>query len=335
MLEKELGRVSGEIKVTNEELGLILAGTRTYIKDILGKMAQDTHSDYNPHYNFSKERLNEFRNLLFTIFGSRANKCFNLLKRYELLNPDLKEYSSQQYTITKPHYFQNIEEDPEASYWFGFLRADGSRAGYSYTISLALAKKDKDRLEEFAKVVGLPLDRIEFRTRYKWYKGKLKGYDIGRLQFVCRPMATNIDDLGFQSSKAEQKIVPDYVIQAIKEAKKIAKQTNIDWWLNLPGQVALAFLLGFYDGDGTYIGGKSAVIYSSSKQFLKHIKDLFEIKNDVLEAMAPGEDVWVFDHEYISKGSYSLALGPKMYDMMINSYKHSMKRKRPQNPGEA
>jgi intein/homing endonuclease len=241
----------------------------------------------------------------------------------------LKKYSSQQYTISKPHYFQNIKKDVEVSYWFGFLRADGSRAGHPYAIILELAKKDKDRLEEFAKIIGFPLNRINFRTRYKWYKGKLKKYDVGRLQFICKPMAADIDNLGFQSSKAEQKIVPDYVIEAIKEAKEKTKQTNIDWRLNLPGQIALAFLLGFYDGDGTYIGGKSAVIYSSSKQFLEHIKELFGIRNKVLEAIAPGKEVIVFDNDFISKGSYSLALGSKLFEMMINSYQHSMKRKRP------
>ncbi len=39
MLEKELGRVSGEIQVTNEELSLILAGTHKFIKDILSRIS--------------------------------------------------------------------------------------------------------------------------------------------------------------------------------------------------------------------------------------------------------------------------------------------------------
>jgi len=332
MLEKELGRVSGEIKVTDKELSLILAGTHEFIKSILARIRQPANPDYNPHYKFSKERLSEFKDFLFDIFGFRAKKCFDNLKRYELLNPDLKEYSKQQYTITKPDYFQNIEENPEKSYWFGFLRADGSRSGAPHKITFELAIEDKDRLEEFAKAVGFPLDRIEYSTRYKWYKGMLKRYDLGRIQFVCRPMAQDIDDLGFQSSKAEQKFVPDYIVQALTEAKKTSK---IDWWLTLPGQVALAFLLGFYDGDGTYEGGRSAQILSSSKQFLEHIKKLFEIKNDVLTVRALGEDAWAFDRKYVSGGFYSLALGPQLYDMMINSYKDSMQRKRPQNPAES
>jgi len=114
---------------------------------------------------------------------------------------------------------------------------------------------------------------------------------------------------------------------------KNSKQTNIQWWLTLPGRVALAFLLGFFDGDGYYSGVKSARIYANSKQFLEHIKDLFNIKNRVCEDKTPGETLWVFDEIYISKGMYSLALGPKLFEKMLKSYNLSMQRKRPKNIG--
>ena len=147
-------------------------------------------------------------------------------------------------------------------------------------------------------------------------------------------MAKQIDKLGFQGSKADQKYIPDYVVQAIKNAKEMSKQTNLDWWLTTPGKVALAFLLGYYDGDGQYIGGRSARIISGSKPFLEHIKEIFGIKNRVLTKAAIGEVVLMFDHYIISKGAYSLALGLELFDMMMNSYKDSMKRKRPQNPAD-
>ena len=325
ILEKELGRVSGEIQVTDKELGLILGGTHGFIKGILRRMKTPTFFDYNPNYKFSKERLGEFKDFLYDIFGSRAKKSFELLNRYETLNPDLKEYSKQQYTINKPHYFKNIEENPEASYWFGFLRADGSRSGAPYQVTIELSAKDKDHLEQFAKVIEFPLDRITFRTRFKWYKRELKGYEAARVKFICKPMAKDIDELGFQSSKAEQKFIPNYVIQALKKAK----QSTIDWWLTTPGKVGLAFLLGFFDGDGHYAGSRYAKICSSSKKFLEQIKELFEIKNKVVTGVAHGEESWCFDQKYVSVGLYTLTLGPKLYDKMINSYMDSMKRKRP------
>ncbi|MBA7569329.1 hypothetical protein ES708_11068 [subsurface metagenome] len=36
--------------------------------------------------------------------------------------------------------------------------------------------------------------------------------------------------------------------------------------------------------------------------------------------------------KYVSVGFYTLTLGPKLYNKMINSYMDSMKRKCPQNP---
>jgi len=328
LLEKELGRVSGEIKVTDEELSLILAGNHSFIKSIKGKIRNPSHSNYNPHYKFSKERLYEFKDFLFEIFGDRVKKSSELLERFERLNPDLKEYSLQQYTITEPNYFQNIKEKIYASYWFGFLRADGSRAGDPYRVTFALAEKDKDSVEDFAKAVGFPLDRISPRTRYQRYKGKLKTYKSLTVQFRCRPMAKDIDDLGFQSSKAEQKYVPSYVVESLKEAKKIAKQTKAGWWLTTPGKLALAFLLGYYDGDGEYLGGRTAKIYSSSRSFLEHITELFGIKNKVYPETKPGEEAWAFDRQYISKGLWAVYLGPDVFDMMMSSYEKSMKRKR-------
>ncbi len=333
-LEKELGRVSGEIKVNNEELSLILAGTHTFIKRVLSTIRSPTYQRYNPYYKFSKERLDQFKAFLFDIFGDRAQKCFDMIQRYKNINADLLEYAHQQYKVKKPRYFHNIEKNPEASYWFGFLRADGSRSKHAYSIYLELAENDKKTLERFAEAINLPIDRIKYRTRYHWYKGVLKGYKSAYLKFICKPMAKQIDKLGFQGSKADQKYIPNYIVEALKEAKKIAKQTNIDWWLTTPGKVALAFLLGFYDGDGTYRGSRSTRIFAISKPFLEHIKELFEIKNKILTAKAPGEEAWAFDRKYISKGFYSLALGPKLFDMMMSSYKDSMRRKRPPNPAE-
>lgn len=45
--------------------------------------------------------------------------------------------------------------------------------------------------------------------------------------------------------------------------------------------IALAFLLGFFDGDGTWCGGRSAEIYSSNKVILMDIKRKFKIKYPV------------------------------------------------------
>jgi len=217
------------------------------------------------------------------------------------------------------------------------LSADGSLSKISSDrrITLELTKKDADVVKRFAKAVGLPLERVKYRPRIRRYNGEFKKFDMVYIRFGCKPMTNQLEELGFSSSKAERKSIPDYVEQAYREAKTISKQTNLDWWLTDPGKVALAFLLGFFDGDGSYLGGRKTRIFSSNKGFLEQVKELFEIKNEVLTVVPSGELAWAFDRQHVSKGFYSLGLGPRLYDMMMNSYEDSMQRKRYDDKGKS
>ena len=82
------------------------------------------------------------------------------------------------------------------------------------------------------------------------------------------------------------------------------------------GIVALAWLLGYYDGDGTLdMRGNqmSARIYSASKEFLEQIKEIFEIEYSVLTNTEPGEMRIVFGKPIVSRGYYLLTLGIKVF----------------------
>jgi hypothetical protein len=208
------------------------------------------------------------------------------------------------------------------------LSADATRAESSGRITIELALKDKDLLEKFAKAVGLPINHIKSRLIYRWYKGVLKEYKTAILRFACKPMGIYLDNLGFRSSKNELNTLPNYVVQCLDKAKKKAKQEKIEWWQTLFGKVALGYLLGFYDGDGAYKGGKSAVIYAKNKRYLNHIKELFEIKNKIITTKVPGEIGLVFDQEYEFEGCYRISLRPRLLEIMMNAYGGSLKRKR-------
>ena len=88
--------------------------------------------------------------------------------------------------------------------------------------------------------------------------------------------------------------------------------------------------MGYYDGDGTYRGGKGAVIYSSNKNFLETVKKCFNIKNKILTVtkLAEGVDV-LGSYTAKTKGLYSLQIGENFFDSFIDSYKFSLERKRP------
>ena len=96
--------------------------------------------------------------------------------------------------------------------------------------------------------------------------------------------------------------------------------------------IALAFILGFYDGDGTLDkrgNQMSARIYSSNKKFLDQVKEVFEIENDVLNNTKPGEISYIFGEPVVSRGYYLLTLGVKVFTGMLRSFSDSMQRKRP------
>jgi len=317
----ELGRISGAIEVTKKELSILFGMEENYISSITSRIEK------YPDFKFSKEVLRSLEQNLDVLRYSFRD-IFKAVSRYEFLNPDLKEYSRQQYTIDNPNFFSNIFK-VSPSYWFGFLTADGYTSK-GYTIGMELSTKDQEQLDKFADAIGYDRDRIKPRLRFHIYKGELKLYEEGVLSFSCKPMWETIEGLGLYGSKSERKSVPSYVKEAIEKAKKEADNLGIHWSETHFGKVAHAWLLGFYDGDGEYHGGYSANVGGASKELLLEIKELFEIKNEVKEKTKPGAQREIFGREFISKGYWILYLGPNVFKRMLSSYDKSLDRKRAQ-----
>ncbi len=325
--KNELGKVSGDIKVSKKELSAIFGMSEGYISEITNTIENPSDPDYDPNFKFSIEVLKQLsQNLLVQEYSFRH--VLKFIKRYERVNPDLKDYSNQQYTIENPRFFSNIF-NIIPSYWFGFMSADMWITKDRYTIGMKLSIKDKEQLDNFADAVGYKKDRIHPRPTFKKYKGEIKRYVAGLIEFVCRPMWQALRELGLFGSKGEIKSVPAYVRYAIEMAKKEVKNLDIHWSQTKYGKIAHAWLLGFYDGDGHHYGGYSAAVFSSSKKLLLDIKDLFESPNPVKTKIEPGTEVMVFDKLTISKGFYRLQLGPDVFRRMLLTYGKSMDRKRP------
>ncbi|MFX0101640.1 MAG: hypothetical protein ACFFCS_18900, partial [Candidatus Hodarchaeota archaeon] len=83
----------------------------------------------------------------------------------------------------------------------------------------------------------------------------------------------------------------------------------------------LAFLLGFYDGDGKK---NTTQICTGSSQFLKQIKEKFnlgfEIRKDEYDGTIEGRKIH-------SKG-FKMHLGADLFNKMMNNYKWSLPSKR-------
>ncbi len=334
-LRQELGRITSKIPVTLEELGLILVDSTRYIAGVWDKLKYPPRKNFNPNYMFTIERLEQFKENIKARFGVNANKCLKLIDKYKKANLNLKEYKNQQFTIKNPRIFQKLD-DTEKLYWFGFLCADGwlikeTNRKY-YRIGIELSKKDIDRIKRFTEFVGLPLDRIKYRIKYtKTKSGKITANEMVCAMFGCKLMYFDLEKKGLRdaTSHTDPKIkkVPSIIYNLIDKAKEEALQGQYElneresinlikskqWYYTKSGKLALAWLLGFFDGDGHYGGGRSASIASSSKTFLESVKRVFLSKNSVR----------------IYEKSKALTLGPDLFDAMMWSYNKSMPRKRP------
>lgn len=321
-LKEILSKVSGQISVTDKELSLMFSGSEFLIRNLRSRITDVNSPHYNPDYKFSIETLNIFKRNFQIILGKNAKSCLKRINSYIRLNPDLKRYSKKQYTVTKPDYFKIIE-NPDQFYWLGLLWADGSLDSKIHRIKLELSTRDKDSIEKFVEAVGLEVSRVrDYLHYYRDKNGKLKYSEMSEGKFCCRPMAYDLKSLCFLDFKSGKIGLPQIVLHELIEAKREASKTSnpIAWHYTNSGMNALSFLMGFYDGDGHYRGGLSAWIGNTNKMLLDETKVLFKIANRVGLSSIQSEH----------PNSYGLFLGPKLFKAMLDVYKDSMTRKRPQ-----
>lgn len=318
----ELGLISSEVVLTQKEASLIFSfDVESRLTDI-----RHRHNDYK----FSLERLNIMLENIEFIFAEKGKKCYELIQKYKDLNKDLKEYTGQQHNVGKPHYFRKIfPGEFKKAYLLGFLGHDACLIKANTRISLTINPKDKIIINKLINAIELDMSKVKIspETRFLVYKGKTKIYHSIRLRYGCRPMYEDLKSLGFITIKGKLRKIPNQIIGLIKQAKFEDSEL---WYETSAGLTALAWLLGFYDADGSYSGFNYGVLYSYSKKYLNDIKRLFEIKADIDTLVEPGTVSEIFGRQYISKGMFGLRISSKdVFVKMMNSYEASLQRKRP------
>lgn len=318
----ELGRISGEVVLTQEEASLIFGF------DVESRLTDIRHRHNN--YEFSLEKLDIMLENIEFIFAEKGKRCYKLIQKYKGLNKDLKEYPNQQHNVGKPHYFRNIfPGEFEKAYLLGFLGHDACLINANTRISLTINPKDKIIINKLANAIELDMSKIKItpETRFLVYRGKMKIYHTIRLRYGCRPMYEDLKNLGFITIKGKLKKIPDQIKGLIEQAKFEDSEL---WYETTAGLTALAWLLGFYDADGSYLGFNYGVLYSHSKKYLNYIKRFFEIKADIDTYVEPGTVAEMFGRQYISKGMFGLRISSQdVFVKMMNSYEGSLQRKRP------
>ena len=192
----------------------------------------------------------------------------------------------------------------EKAYWLGLLYADG------WIAYVHKAKKDTKRL-------GLSANKKDKILVEKWCD--FLGLDKNRLD----PQKDGTIRVRF----ANQKLISDLIRIGLLVGKE--KSNNIEFPKLRNKELDLAFLLGYFDGDGLQ---KTTRINSGSIKFLNDIKEKFGISNKI----HTHTDKRSIDGREIKGKSYYMYLGAITFNQMMNNYKHSLPRKRGRfrEPGE-
>jgi hypothetical protein len=179
-------------------------------------------------------------------------------------------------------YFEKIDSN-EKAYWLGFLYADGYITSTGNSVRLKLGEKDEATLDKFISAVGAD---PSFKKSYGPYEtsGISKEITVTDKEFV-----DNLKRLGCVTKKS----------LIIRFPELASEELN------------LAFLMGFYDGDGSE-GTKN--LTCGSENFLLDICRIFKLDSAKIKKR---------------KGNvYDLYLGVSLYRKMLDVYHDSMPRKR-------
>ena len=180
------------------------------------------------------------------------------------------------------NFFSKIDSKDKA-YWLGFLYADGYISKENRRLCLSLSIKDEDQMDRFISAIGYSTDAKKYYGPYKTSGKRVQ------LDTTDRDLARDLVNLGCVNKKSLICRLPELGCR----------------------ELDLAFLLGYFDGDGTQY---QASLTSGSKSMLLDIKERFSVSFDVIEDSV-----------------FRLRLGAKLFDEMISNYTDSMPRKRVKN----
>ena len=230
-------------------------------------------------------------------------KCQNILKKYARGISNVFELHPK----LKTDYFSIIKTRSQA-YWLGWLFAEGwiSQYGESsrykrpyYRFGVACSSKDSFLIHKFAEEIGFESNKIKTKI-YETLKGSR---ELLYLRISNFDFAEYLKWNGF--------------IIGNKKSK------NIKFPILKNRKLRLAFLLGYFDGDGKM---GTTQIASGSKIFLEQIKSKFEIKGKIRKQISCFYDS--IKDRIVEGSTYIISLGPSLFNEMLINYSDSLKRKR-------
>ncbi len=267
---KELLSLKLNTKINDTTLSRILGMGNRYIY----RIKQEIND--KGFYSITEKTINRWKENVRNPLTDYSQNIIDLIEKFEISQ---KFFPFAQRTNFHPNlkydYFDEINTK-EKAYWLGLLYADGN-VGKDDRISFSQNTENSVLVYWFANAIGFNIERIEVIES----ENKLQ-VRIGNKRF-----AAGLRKYGCVSAKS-----------------KLIELPTLD-----NRELYLAFLLGYFDGDGT-IG--TSKITSGSIKFLQQIKKMFNIKNKI----------------HSRKGAYDLHLGANLFNEMLENFHNSLPRKR-------
>ncbi|MHA1669725.1 MAG: LAGLIDADG family homing endonuclease [Promethearchaeota archaeon] len=260
----------------------------------------------------------------------------NLLESLLIIQSDIIKFIDEYEVILKPKptpdyqmfnhhpsfkrgYFETIDTY-EKAYWLGFLFADGwiaiehKKSGSYYRMGMELSSKDNNLIKRFCKCIGLNPKYIKDRLRGRDFSTKL--YQTVEIRWGDQKFAQDLLNLGMRYEQNEEKG------RRVKTPKLPILQNR---------KLMLAFLLGFYDGDGTLgfdkkTGKIRPRIASSEIEFLHQIKQYFGIKYQISTTEMVKFNIRT--EKMVNIIGSRLDIDKEIFKEMLNAFKNSLEIKR-------
>ncbi|MFX0101631.1 MAG: hypothetical protein ACFFCS_18810 [Candidatus Hodarchaeota archaeon] len=188
-------------------------------------------------------------------------------------------------------YFEKIDTK-EKAYWLGFIYADGciddsNKSANFKRLYLGIDKKDESILDNFINAINANKEKKEY-----------VGNEV-RIRVLSWNMCENLARYGC-----------------------VPRKSNIIEFPNLGDKkYDLAFLLGYYDGDGKQ---GTTLITTGSKKFLEGIKQEFELNSKIWKE----ENISFIEGRKIQGVVFRMCLGADLFNKMMENYTASLPRKR-------
>lgn len=210
-------------------------------------------------------------------------KCSRTKVYYYLNKYSLERKFECKHPNLNENYFERIDTK-EKAYWLGFLFADGFV--YSNKIQLFLSINDEEQIDKFINAIGANIKEKKYYT-HKPYNSKSVAIWIN-----SQKMFNDLKSLNCISPKS-------------KNLKLIDLGSE---------ELNLAYLLGYFDGDGNV---DSHTIISCSLDFLRDLKSKYMIKGKLKK-----------DNTTKNSTTYILTIGAEFVRKLNENYPFSMERKR-------